>query len=673
MEYRFFYIATMPVLFFFVIAIASSVFAKDWAHYSGQSEVRSAVKASDGTIWAAFAWGIQERSPKGQIVSYTPGNQGLEAVDFVQIFSLPNGDIIAASKNGTLVRKNKNSNRFENINTSFVEKKRNLLTGLGKHAKNILVLPFEDAIAFFDYEQNRSVITLLQIGSSLLGTYPIKKVVVKDDSIWLDLDSFVWKRQINWSEIHKDNFLADPMSWIEVKDKKIPLDEENKISVLAGTLNNFPLQRVKTISLHGSDAVAWGNEYNFFSRMHNDEWGWQFWANVSGFGDDQNNYITKSLALHPSGNFAVGMWGPGLLIFNNAFPEAKKDHWFHSSNTGNTCPTEWSNIADIGWTIVQGLVLAPDLSGYIFSYVSQDKYGLGFVDNSGKKDCKKSDLASAPASFAIIVKANEIGEWEIYVSWKPTSLSKEGGIDLYKISNPKNFNPAFIKKWSVPFGAPIDFAFDSQGVLWAVSEYKIFYLDEKDDEWKEPSYIHSFSGGDISALEADAQNGLWIGTKGDGAYSFSQKNNSPDSLIAKNFKIKDGLLNELVYDIAIDTIKGKVYFGHDLGLSVYSTALVRSASDYMQSGAPKVIAYPNPFRPNLHSHVTIDFVNEKSSVYILDSSGKRVRIFKGNDLRGGRAVWDGKNESGKLVAPGLYHYVAADGKNTTKGKIIIER
>jgi flagellar hook assembly protein FlgD len=60
-------------------------------------------------------------------------------------------------------------------------------------------------------------------------------------------------------------------------------------------------------------------------------------------------------------------------------------------------------------------------------------------------------------------------------------------------------------------------------------------------------------------------------------------------------------------------------------------------------------------------------------VYIFDSSGKRVRFFNENELRGGALIWDGKNENGKLVAPGLYHYMVKNGKKTAKGKIIVER
>jgi len=653
-------------IFFFAIAVVL-VCAKDWVHYTKQNEIRDVVRTENGTLWAAFAWGLQERHTNKTENAYMPGSNNLTVADFFQLFALPGDDIIAASKSGILVRKNKNSKNFQIINNSSAEKKRNLLRGLGKRAENILILPFDKAISFFDYEQNRFVITLTQIGTNSLEEYEIKKIAVKNDSLWIDLGAFVWKRHINWKEIHTDNYLADPKSWI----KAMPFDEESKPTYTPNILGDFSLQKVRAISLHENNVILWGiddDTDDYFVRIRDNEWGRPFPANYDG----QKDATSRSLALLPDGSFAMGRWGAGLLIFDNSFPKAQLIHQFNSNNTGNTCPTEWSNVAEGGMTIVQGLVPTPDYSGYIFSYVSEAKYGLGFVNNSGNTICLKSANASSPVAYAIIARQRETGEWEIYVTWESSMDSKNGGIDFY-LTPQNGFSPEWQKKWTSPFDWPISLAFDSKGILWAVSSSKIFYLDKNDDEWKEPSYIRGFGGGTISALETDARNGLWISTLGDGAYSFSQINDSPDSLIAKQYKIKDGLLNETVYDIAIDTIKGRVYFANDLGLSVYSTNLVRNASGYMQDNAPKTIAYPNPFRPALHDVIKIDYISEKSSVYIFDSSGKRIRFFSDNDVQGGTVVWDGTNENGKLVAPGLYHYIATTGKKTVRGKIIIER
>jgi hypothetical protein len=645
--------------FLLIIAVLLT-YAKDWTHYTGQNEVRDVVLADNGTLWAAFAWGLQERLANKTEINYMPGSNNLEMVDFVQVFALPGGDIIAASRNGSLVRKNKNSKNFETLSNSFAEKKRELLSGLGKRANNILILPFRGALAFFDYEQKYSIITLSRIGTNSLESFSIKRIAVENDSLWVEFDGAIWKRKI-------DGNLADQNSW--EKTNNIP-KEEAKPSYVP-TSPYFPLERVNAIYLSSSEnAIAWGDNYYNFSRMKNEQWEKSFKANASPFNDDQKNYPIKALAMQSNGDFAAGMWGPGLLIFDSGSQMTK---WFHSNNTDN-CPTEFQNGADGGWTIVQGVVPTPDASGYIFSYVSETNYGLGFVDSNNKNHCKKANTASSPVAFSIIARENEAKKWNIYVAWRSSLAAEDGGVDLYEAVPSKNseeFFPVWKNGWRLPFGSPIDFAFDNKGILWAISNSKIFYLAE--NEWKEPRYIRGFEGGIISSLETDAQNGLWIGTFGDGAYLLSQVNNSPDSLIAKHFKIKNGLLNEMVYDIAIDTIKGKVYFAHDLGLSVYSTTSVRSASNFMQGDAPKPIAYPNPFRPKLHNAVTIDYISEKSAVYIFDSSGRRVRFFSANELRGGAVAWDGKNESGKSVVPGLYHYMIKDGKKTAKGKIMVEK
>jgi len=640
---------------FFLIITVALVFAKDWKHYTNQNTVYDVARADNGTAWAAFKWGLQERSASGQVVSYMPGSNGLEAANFVQIFALAGADIIAVSENGIIVRKS--GKNFETISNSYVEKKRSVLPCLGKKAGNILILPFKDALAFFDYTRNLSVATISQMGD-------IKRIEVKNDTIWLDLGSKILKRKIIWNDIYKDISLTDPTSWSDANT--MPADEKKcaELSYVPGA-SNFPMKNVNAISvLSGGSALAWGDNYSLVSKMQNGEWSQAVWADQSGYinGNDQKSYLTKSIAMLASGDFALGFWGPGVLTYNN---NLNKTGWFHATTSDNKCPTEWSNKAEGYYTIVQGIIPNPNNSGYIFSYLSEAHYGLGFLDNNGKASCKKSERASSGFAYSIIARNGADGKQEIYVAWKNSLDSRDGGVDFY--------SPDFVRKWNISFGSPIDFAFDSRGILWAVSSAKIFYLNPATDEWEEPSYMRGFDGGVISALQADARNGLWVGTAGDGAYFFSQISNSPDSLTAKRFKIKDGLLSETINDIAIDTVKGLVYFAHDLGLSVYSTALVRNTDGYMQSGAPKPIAYPNPFRPELHGVVKIDHISENASLYIFDSSGKRVRFFKGGDLQGGMAIWDGRNESGKLVAPGLYHFMASDNKNVARGKILVER
>jgi hypothetical protein len=68
-------------------------------------------------------------------------------------------------------------------------------------------LPFKGALAFFDYEQNRSVITLSQIGTNSLESSTIERVAVKGNTLWVKLpNNVIWKREIDWKKIYDDLF-----------------------------------------------------------------------------------------------------------------------------------------------------------------------------------------------------------------------------------------------------------------------------------------------------------------------------------------------------------------------------------------------------------------------------------------------------------------------------------
>ena len=67
----------------------------------------------------------------------------------------------------------------------------------------------------------------------------------------------------------------------------------------------------------------------------------------------------------------------------------------------------------------------------------------------------------------------------------------------------------------------------------------------------------------------------------------------------------------------------------------------------------QVIAYPVPFKPSVHSSLTIENKNSTTdpivcSVY--DINGDLVRTVKSI----GDATWNGRNGSGRVVKPGFY-------------------
>ena len=91
-------------------------------------------------------------------------------------------------------------------------------------------------------------------------------------------------------------------------------------------------------------------------------------------------------------------------------------------------------------------------------------------------------------------------------------------------------------------------------------------------------------------------------------------------------------------------------------------------------------AYPNPVL-KIHEQVTIDGRNgtnlpEGTNVKILDVAGNLVfesNVLEGQELQGGKVVWNKKNLAGQQVASGIYIVLLTneDGSETATTKIAI--
>jgi hypothetical protein len=60
---------------------------------------------------------------------------------------------------------------------------------------------------------------------------------------------------------------------------------------------------------------------------------------------------------------------------------------------------------------------------------------------------------------------------------------------------------------------------------------------------------------------------------------------------------------------------------------------------------------------------------------VLDAAGRKVRILLDRTLAAGshRAAWDGRDASGRLVAPGVYYYELSGGGRRGAGRVVVRR
>ena len=157
----------------------------------------------------------------------------------------------------------------------------------------------------------------------------------------------------------------------------------------------------------------------------------------------------------------------------------------------------------------------------------------------------------------------------------------------------------------------------------------------------------------INSIVVDGADNKWFGTDNGGVL---YTNPSGQNTIANFSKENSPLPSNRILKIRVDDTNGKVYFATDKGIVAYNSN-VAPFGEVLGD----VYAYPNPALKN-HEIVTIDGRNgthlpKGTNVKILDVAGNLVfetNVVEGQELQGGKVVWNKKNLAGTKVASGIY-------------------
>ncbi|OSY87133.1 hypothetical protein WH52_12775 [Tenacibaculum holothuriorum] len=176
----------------------------------------------------------------------------------------------------------------------------------------------------------------------------------------------------------------------------------------------------------------------------------------------------------------------------------------------------------------------------------------------------------------------------------------------------------------------------------------------------------------VNSIEIDGADNKWFGTDNGGVV---YTNPSGQNTLARFDKDNSPLPSNKIAKIKVDDITGKVYFATNKGMVAYNSKVAPFGEELGE-----VYAYPNPVLKN-HETVTIDGRNGKhlpkgTNVKILDVAGNLVyetNVVEGQQLLGGRVVWNKKNLAGTKVASGIYIVLLSneDGSETSTTKIAI--
>lgn len=176
----------------------------------------------------------------------------------------------------------------------------------------------------------------------------------------------------------------------------------------------------------------------------------------------------------------------------------------------------------------------------------------------------------------------------------------------------------------------------------------------------------------INSIAIDGADNKWFGTDTGGVLGTNPS--GQETLFIFN-KDNSPLPSNRILKIQVDNSTGKVFFATDKGIVAFDNNVSPFGDELGE-----VYAYPNPVRRE-HNFVTIDGRNDTNlprgtNVKILDAAGRLVHetnVIEGQELKGGKVIWDKTNLAGRKVASGIYIVLLTtpDRSETSSTKIAI--
>ncbi len=157
----------------------------------------------------------------------------------------------------------------------------------------------------------------------------------------------------------------------------------------------------------------------------------------------------------------------------------------------------------------------------------------------------------------------------------------------------------------------------------------------------------------VNTISIDGADNKWFGTDTGGVLA---TNPSGRETLFNFNKDNSPLPSNRIVKIRVDNSNGKVFFATDKGIVAFNNNVAPFGDNLGE-----VYAYPNPVKKE-HAFVTIDGRNgthlpRGTNVKIVDASGRLVHetnVVEGQELKGGKVVWNKTNLAGRKVASGIY-------------------
>lgn len=508
---------------------------------------------------------------------------------------------------------------------------------------NDVVYAYEDGVWSNFIQDYSSIRTIKSNGSSVL--------VVTNRNVLVYNTSFVFQDSISQTDIPYlnpyDVVSSDNQTyWIADKGKglvKYQLGAVEEIKPNAPYLpdaysididNNRVLVTAGGLTASGGNAYLNGAVFSFENEQ---------WRTIINY--DAADYVSVEIDPFNSDLFYAGSWGSGVFEYEN---NVLKENYRETNSSLQTF-IEGGNYCSI-----KGMAFDQEHNLWLTNAGVEKPVSVKKANGDWKSFYFNEKISNILVTDIIVTEDNN--KWIL--------LPNGNGIFVFDDNNTiDNENDDLTKKMSVIdqngkviTNNVISIAEDLEGDIWVGTDQGIVVYYYPENVFEDAGFYAqriTLTIGDatnyllitetITAIAVDGANQKWIGTQNSGVYLVSE-----DGTEEINHFTEDNspLLSNKINDIGINNETGEVFYATDKGLISYRGSATMGSDEFKD-----VYVYPNPVREDYNGDITIRGLVSDVNVKITDISGN---IVYETTAKGGQAIWNGKNFSGRRVSTGVY-------------------
>lgn len=343
-----------------------------------------------------------------------------------------------------------------------------------------------------------------------------------------------------------------------------------------------------------------------------------------------------------------GSWSAGLLTFDQDIPFTKFDTNNSSLNDRKALP---------GWIGVGETEFDSDGNLWVTNPYNNNFLSVRQKETGEWMDFNFTDFLSSPETAVYDLMIDENG-------YKWIGLERDNAIIVFNDNGTIGdvSDDQVIKltseegKGNLPGDRGLILESDKNGTVWLGTSNGLVahfnpanIFEEGNQDFQEIVFFDGennevvLQNANITAMAIDGANQKWIGTDNSGIILLSE--DAKETILEFNVD-NSPLFSNSITAIAIDDFTGDIYISTAEGLLSY-----RGIATKGQETFSSVKIFPNPVRESFNGPITIQGLVNNSTVKITDVSGTLISELKS---KGGTAVWDGNNFSGRRASTGVY-------------------